>query len=809
MIAPKRVSLFAGLPSSLRESMIKLIQSALRAARVAVTVPPLLVLLIAGWSRGQSTPQQMDAAMARAKKFIYRQQRADGRWEKDNARVGTEDSWEEMQGSTYGGYTALCTYALLAAGESPNDPRIKAAVKFLKHVDLIGVYAVAMRLQVWLLIPHDSSELKALIHKDADFLLNGVNVTAEAKGSNDGLWDYLGKGPRVDHSVSQYGVLGLWAAQQSGAVDVGTSKWKLFETAWRRDQLDDGGWSYESDGMTTASMTAAGVATLFITADYLHADEGVNCLGTLTNPWIDKGLAWIDAHYDTVRDSTYAMYGIERIGTASGYKFFGNHDWFADLTARLIETQAKDGSWTSSYPGMQPLDATCFALLFMARGQAPVLMNKLDYHLHAPVPGKQPTTIPTTGPALMAKVNWNQRPRDLANLANFVGRQTETYRNWQIVSLQASPEDLHDAPILYLSGGEAMDLTTEDASRIKLFIQQGGMVLGNADCGHEAFVRSFEALGKSLFGASFRELPPQHPAFTHEQFAARKWRVRPSVLGLTNGVREMMVLLPNSDSARWWQTPNGAAGHEDAFELGADLYQYSIDRELWNKGRSYIVRFDPSIQAAHKLKVARLAVGPNWDPEPGGWARLAAVLHNEESTNLAVLPVTPGQGALAAIEVAHLTGTTGFTLSNPARLELKSFVEHGGTLVVDAAGGSLPFADSAEQELKNIFGPAATADLDQPLPPSHELYVLPNHRIESFTYRAWARQNSVGALKTPRLKGVTFGGRVGVFFSREDLSAGLVGEPVDGVIGYSPETATQIMRNILLYSARGRSGSAR
>lgn len=777
--------------------------SASRTARAACIIASLMAGYFASFSHAAIDPQRMDAAIEKAKRFIYRHQSMDGRWETDPSRVGDDDNWQKMQGSTYGGYTALCTYALLAAGESPNDPRIKSAVDFLKHVELIGVYATAMRLQVWLLIPHESTEIKALIHKDADFLLNGVNVKADVRGSNDGLWDYLGKGLRVDHSVSQYGVLGLWAAEQTGAVDVATPKWKLFESAWRRDQQPDGGWSYDWNGERTLSMTAAGVASLFITADYLHAEEGIACLGTLTNPWIDRGLNWIDTHYDEVYDSTYAMYGVERIGAASGYKFFGKHDWFLDLTEKLITTQDKDGSWSSSYPGMQQLDATCFALLFMARGEAPVLMNKLDYHLHAPIPGKPVILPPTSGPTLMETVNWNERPRDLSNLANFVGHQTETYRNWQIVSLQALPEDLHDAPVLYMSGSDALDLNAEDAKRLKLFVQQGGMILGNSDCGKEAFTRSFKALGRAMFGGAFRELPPQHPAFTHEQFAAKAWRVRPSVLGLTNGVRELMILLPDSDPARWWQTPKGAAGHEDAFELGTDLYQYAIDRQLWSKGRGYMVRFNPSAPpSSHKLKVARLAVGPNWDPEPGGWVRLAAILHNEDLTDMAVLPVTPGAGNLAAMHVAHLTGTTAFSLTNPARLEIKSFVEHGGTLVIDAAGGSLPFADSAEQELKNIFGPAITPQLDEPLPPNSELYTLPHHAIDSFTYRAWTRANSVGALKQSQLRGVRIGNRIAVFFSRVDLSAGLVGEPVDGIVGYTPETATAIMRNIMLYATQ-------
>ena len=52
---------------------------------------------------------------------------------------------------------------------------------------------------------------------------------------------------------------------------------------------------------------------------------------------------------------------------------------------------------------------------------------------------------------------------------------------------------------------------------------------------------------------------------------------------------------------------------------------------------------------------------------------------------------------------------------------------------------------------------------------------------------------------------MTFNGRLGVIFSREDLSTGLVGHAVDGVIGYDPVTATVLMRNVILYgTGRGK-----
>jgi hypothetical protein len=172
---------------------------------------------------------------------------------------------------------------------------------------------------------------------------------------------------------------------------------------------------------------------------------------------------------------------------------------------------------------------------------------------------------------------------------------------------------------------------------------------------------------------------------------------------------------------------------------------------------------------------------------------------------LAVEPVTLVGGSLSAggYRVAHLTGTAKFTLDAAARKEITDFVDAGGTLVIDAAGGSPAFAEAAETELEAMFGDQATKGMARPLPADHALYLLPNAKVDRFGYRRFARKGVVGDLRGPRLKGIKTkaGDRVAVFYSREDLSAGLVGEPVDGIIGYDVPTATPIMRNILLYAA--------
>jgi hypothetical protein len=570
----------------------------------------------------------------------------------------------------------------------------------------------------------------------------------------------------------------------------------MIETAWRDQQSSEGGWDYGPISGDTPAMTIAGVASLFIVGDYLHAEEDVACVGNALDPWIDKGIGWINKHYGRIGSNAYAMYGIERIGAASGYKHFAEHDWYADLARRLLNSQTEQGAfWCVEYPGSGPVDCTSFGLLFLTRGRAPVMMNKLDYHQLA-VPGAVPE------PA-----NWNERSRDVASLTAYCGRQAETFLQWQIVNLKASPEDLHDAPVLYMSGNLELKLDADDAAKLKRFVEEGGMILGNADCGRDAFANSFEGLGRAMFGRRFRDLPAEHAIFTHQQFPAASWRSRPKLRGLSNGVRELMVLIPQADPARYWQDPRMIKPHGDMYELGVDIYQYAVDRQLWNKGDSYFLRPSPGIQPNRSIKVARLAVGPNWDPEPGGWWRMATLLHNEDNTKLEVFSTRPGQGGLTAAKVAHLTGTGDFELGDEAALEIKTFVQNGGTLIVDAAGGSTVFVTAAERELKKLFGQSAEAGLGTPLPADNPVYKFPAHPINEFTYRAWARLHSLGGLKEPRMCGIQFGDRVRVYFSREDLTAALVGEPVDGITGYSPQTGTAIMRNILLFTAAPEPGA--
>jgi hypothetical protein len=749
-----------------------------------------IVHLLAPVTRAASA-EQVQAAIDKARAFLLSHQQSSGQWELDAARVGNDHNWTKMQGDTFGGYTSLATYALLTSGSRSDDVPIQHAVAFLKKTDITGTYALGCRLEVYQMMSQLTGDVqyKKLAQLDADHLVAGLNK----KGINIGMWTYTGIGGNIDTSCSQYGVLGLWAATQAGAEVKGTV-WNMIDAAWRANQFPDGGWAYRSSPLSpqlndnvTPAMTAAGIATLFITQEYTRGDQGINCTGNQPNDNVADGLDWMSRHFDQVND-LYTFYGIERIGVASGYKYFGTTDWYAQISDKLVKAQNPDGNWEGNglagYPGDMPISSAAFGILFLARGGAPVMINKLDYSL--------------ANGHREHEANWNQRPRDIFNLARWAGDQAEANFNCQVVNLKVSVDDLHDAPILYLAGNQDLKLSDKDFAKLRQFVEEGGLILGNADCDNDDFKTSFIGLGQKLFPKyEFRTLPPTHRIF-NETF--KKFRSPPDVWGLNNGVRELMLLIPTGDPARYWQT-DSFLGRTDSFAIGFDIFQYSTDAVgLRKKGDSYIVRPDPAIKPTRTIKVARLMVGDNPDPEPGGWPRIAAILHNAPyKIDVQVTPIKTTD-SLAGYQIVDITGTTAFKLSDDDRTNLLEFTQHGGMLIIDAAGGSPAFADAAEAELTNIFGPDADRGLARPLRLENILFSNPAAPITSVSYRNFAKNAVDGNLRTPHLDAIEMHKRTVCLYSREDLSAGMVGEQVDGIIGYTPATATDLMRNMVLYS---------
>jgi hypothetical protein len=509
-------------------------------------------------------------------------------------------------------------------------------------------------------------------------------------------------------------------------------------------------------------------------------------------------MKWLDGNFDKVatdqrfdRDFPYpTLYAVERVGLASGLRYIGEDDWYEKIARWLIGQQMKSGAWHRSNVETGSLaqltQDTAFALITLARGRAPIAFAKLDY---------------SQDPAKPA--DWNARPRDIANVARYIARQVEGEINWNIVTLRSPIEHWHESAVLYLAGSKPPvnpPLAVDEKAKLKQFAEEGGLIFASADGSSRAFAEWYRKLGAELFaGREWRELPADHPIYTSQQFPRSAWRQKPSVLGLSNGVRELMILLPTGDAGRWWQS-GSTSQREEVWQLATNVHQYSAGREKPRlRGQTHVVRPDEKVTPVKTVKLARLQYPGNWDPEPAGWQRLAAMLHNRDKLRLEVEPVKLGQ-PLDGYAVAHLTGTDAIKLDPAAIDALKKFIDAGGTLLVDSAGGASAFASAVEAVLNDLYPDAKLA----PLPADSPLLQGDDGKPIAIAYRPHA-QKVIGDLKgDARLQAITANGRTAIVYSREDFSAGLVGGTTDGIIGYAPATATEMVRRLILTASAGK-----
>ena len=146
------------------------------------------------------------------------------------------------------------------------------------------------------------------------------------------------------------------------------------------------GWAYIKKGSkpdeekVCGSMTCAGVGCLIIAKSIL----GKQMLGKKGGEAVDQsiydGFAWLSTHWSvTVNPEQgpgrhyYHLYGLERVGTLGLYEKVSSHYWYKEGAEVLLKDQRADGSWDKK-DEIAPSDIldTCYALLFLRRGTAPV-----------------------------------------------------------------------------------------------------------------------------------------------------------------------------------------------------------------------------------------------------------------------------------------------------------------------------------------------------------------------------------------------------------------------------------------------------
>ena len=582
-----------------------------------------------------------------------------------------------------------------------------------------------------------------------------------------------------DNSNSQYGVLGVWAGAEVG-VEVPDSYWKSVREHWIRCQLPSGQWSYTPRHDASYSMTVGGIASLLVTHDYLEAPSlgGTRTAGrkpyddflTAALAHLEDGdnvMDYLQTAPETMLLAGYNLFGLERVGLASGLKYFGAHDWYAEFAARLTPTQWPNGAWGRSNEGKQAIIDTSYMLLFLSRGRHPVIMNKLKFEGF-----------------------WTNRPRDLANLAAYAGREMERPLNWQVIDIARPADDWADSPIAYLASQRPLELEEEQIQHLRDFVEAGGLLFTHADLGSEPFNTWVAGLAKQLFpGNALENLSPQHSVYSLN-YKLPTPRVR--LQGVDNGVRLLMVHSP-TDLSNAWQV-RATLSRKEAFQLPVNLYLYTTGKEKFRNRLDTRAVPAPGPEPAPQLDVAQVVYDGDWNPEPGAWKRFAKKFQARTGNRLHVVPAKPGELSVKSHILAILSGIGGKTPTDADLAPVAAFVRDGGVLLVDSCGGSGAFAGAIEAWLGRLDERARL----KPLPQNDPVIV---HTIEGTVdlpreeLRLYAIEQ-IGAGGT-RMKTMQIGkGRV--LFTPLDLTSGLLGTNTWGILGYSPEYAEALVMNIVL-----------
>jgi hypothetical protein len=312
---------------------------------------------------------------------------------------------------------SLACYSLIKSGIDKEHPDIQRCVQ-----EVVGKcrgtgyvpgshYNYEAGVDAMLLEAADREKYKPQLEMIAQFLIG--------RQRPHGAWYYqveLGGGDFGDTSITQYAILGLWAAARAD-VEIPIETWERAGKWLLMTQRRDGGFGYHpadprlgggNDVLPT--MTVAGTGSLLVIRHVLFRDtafdEGLRpeaaapvsskkfgvlerlvddkakakakANATMSAAAFDKaikeGMNWTGDHFAEpaalASYGNYYFYGVERMGALLDVEKIKTHDWYNEGADELLRRQLNDGSWTD---GCGSAPATALTILFLTKATSSII----------------------------------------------------------------------------------------------------------------------------------------------------------------------------------------------------------------------------------------------------------------------------------------------------------------------------------------------------------------------------------------------------------------------------------------------------
>jgi hypothetical protein len=692
---------------------------------------------------------------------------------------------EPSESDFYYGEDAICVYSLLQAGLAVDDSELGVSNPFMQglldHLKRFpmekdkATYERSLRASAYAIFERDVD--RPQLEKDRKWLLDSeLGGKYSYSMPNPGT---TAENANWDNSNCQYGVLGIWAASQAGLA-IPDKYWTDVEQHWLTTQDPDGGWAYNSvGGDSKLSMTCAGVTTLCVTAEQLEliASKGKKDARPKMSKAIDVGIAFIGdknrlPNLFLEDNSGYTLYGVERAALATGYRWFGPHDWYRELGATEISRQNKTGSWNGT-SGEEV--ETAFGLLFLSRGRQPVLMNKLRFD-----------------------GDWNDRPRDAAKLAQFASVQLEKPFAWGVADLSRDWWDWLESPLLMISTDSAPDFTDEECGKLRSYTDAGGLIFFHNEFGSKEVDTYFKQLARRVYPEfPITTLAPNDVVYTCD-FPIKK---KLDLQAVGNGTRTFMIYSPKDVTQDWVRfRPKDKADNVN-LQLGINLFVTASGKSNFRNRLSSPYEPVPDFAPIGTMPVLQITYSgakPHaWDPEPKAYEQFSRWFQNQTSIKLDVQPTMLTAIAPAQAPIAVLTGNQAVDFSKMDLHALSEFVRKGGVLMIDSTGGNKAFAASVKDSLLPNAFPGMTTESAAASNPILAGGLPCMDNLPKAHLRSYASMLLDGVAPN-----VQFGvyGQGAVIISDLDITTGLLNSGTYGIYGYTPAYCQSLMKNVMIWA---------